>query len=211
MRKLVVCNAMSLDGYYSGPGDDVMVLELGRVFDAYNAERLRAADTLLLGRRAFEGFKSYWPPIADDPDPKWSDEEREVSRRDNEIHKLVVSDSLSVEETDPWRHNTRIVRRGEAHERIAELKEQPGEEILVFGSRTLWSDLLARCLVDELHLMVGPVVVGGGTPIFATAIASAHRPDRPFESRHSLLLLETRTWEGSGNVLLRYSVEHGPA
>jgi dihydrofolate reductase len=61
----------------------------------------------------------------------------------------------------------------------------PGEEILVFGSRTLWNDLLARDLVDELHLMVGPVVVAAGTPMFEgqPPIASGHRPDRPFGSR----------------------------
>jgi riboflavin biosynthesis pyrimidine reductase len=64
--------------------------------------------------------------------------------------------------------------------------------------------------VDELHLVVGPVVVGGGTPIFdgQPAIASAHRPDRPFDSRQSLRLVGTRTWEGSGNVLVRYQVAH---
>jgi dihydrofolate reductase len=69
MRKLIVSNAMSLDGYYAGPDDNVMVLELDPAFDAYNAERLRAAGTLLLGRRSFEGFKSFWPSLADDPDP----------------------------------------------------------------------------------------------------------------------------------------------
>src|SRR6266487_5638016 len=109
MRKLIVTNAMSLDGYYTGLDGNVMVLELDPVFDNYNAERLRAAGTLLLGRRSFEGFKSFWPPVADDPDPKWSDAQREVSRRDNEIDKVVVSDSLTAEQTEPWRHNTGIV------------------------------------------------------------------------------------------------------
>ena len=93
MRRLIVCNAMSLDGYYAGSDGDVMVLELDPALDAYNAERLRAADTLLPGRRSFEGFKGFWPPVADDPDPRWTAAQREVSRLDNAIDKLVVSDS----------------------------------------------------------------------------------------------------------------------
>jgi riboflavin biosynthesis pyrimidine reductase len=80
-----------------------------------------------------------------------------------------------------------------------------------FGSRTLWSKLLADGLVDEFHLMVGPVVVGNGTPMLAEPSASAHRPDRPIESQQSLRLLDTRTWESSGNVLLRYRVERPEA
>ena len=67
MRKLVVCNIMSLDGYYTGPGDDVMVMPMDEAFNAYNAERLRAADTLLVGRHSYLGFKGFWPPQADDP------------------------------------------------------------------------------------------------------------------------------------------------
>ena len=57
MRKLIVSNIMSLDGYYEGPGKNVMVLPLDEAFDAYNAERLRAADTLLLGRVSYDGFR----------------------------------------------------------------------------------------------------------------------------------------------------------
>jgi dihydrofolate reductase len=211
MRNLIVSNAMSLDGYYTGPDGNVMVLELDPAFDAYNAERLRAADTLLLGRRSFEGFKSFWPSVAEDPDPKWSDAHREISRRDNEIDKLVVSDSLTADDTKPWRQSTRIVKRRDAHQQIAQLKEQAGNQILVFGSRTLWGDLLAHGLVDELHLMIGPVVVGAGTPAFDVPVASAHRPDRPVASEHSLRLIDTRTWDGSGNVLVRYEVSRGHA
>jgi dihydrofolate reductase len=169
------------------------------VFDAYNAERLRAADTLLLGRNSFDGFKSFWPPIADDPDEKWSDTQREVSRRDNEIEKVAVSDTLTREQTDPWEESTRIVKRDEAHEQIAELKQQSGKEILVFGSRTLWSDLLANGLVDELHLMIGARVKGGGTPMFEG------------EAPVSLELLETRMWDGSANVMVRYGVRKDDA
>jgi dihydrofolate reductase len=77
---------------------------------------------------------------------------------------------------------------------VAELKQAPGREILMFGSRTLWNDLLAHDLVDELHLMLGAAVVGGGTPIFAT------RPPG------SLRLAEARRFDGSDNLLLRFQL-----
>jgi dihydrofolate reductase len=198
MRKLIVSNMMSLDGYYEGPGKNVMALfdyrwdyPTDESFDAYNAERLHAADTLLLGRVSYDGFKSFWPSVADDPDA--TPLQREISHLNNAIEKVVISDTLTSEETDPW-HNTRIIGRADAHERIAELKRQLGKDILVFGSRTLWKDLLANDLVDELHLMIGPVVLGAGTPVFDEQPAV------------TLRLIDTRTWDGSGNVLLRYEV-----
>jgi dihydrofolate reductase len=189
MRKLIVCNIVSLDGYYEGPGKDVMALPFAETFNDYNAERLRAADTLLLGRTSFEGFKSYWPAIADDAEAQ--PVLREISRLDTAIDKVVVSDSLTEAQTAPW-HNTRIVKRAEAHREIAELKRRAGKEILVFGSRTMWNDLLPAGLVDELHLMIGAALLGGGTPVFAGP-------------RVALRLLESRTLDGSDLVLVRYS------
>ncbi|HEX6306331.1 MAG TPA: dihydrofolate reductase family protein [Anaerolineales bacterium] len=197
MRKLIVSNLMSLDGYYEGPGKDVMPLfdyrwetyPADESFDAYNAERLRAADTLLLGRTSYDGFKSFWPPVADDPGAtpiQW-----EISRLNNAIDKVVISDSLTPEQTPPW-HNTRIIKRADAYPQITGLKGQTGKDILVFGSHTMWNDLLAHDLVDELHLMISPVVLGAGTPLF---------DGRP---PVSLRLIDTRTWEGSGIVLVRY-------
>jgi dihydrofolate reductase len=192
MRKLIVANIISVDGYYEGPGKNVMVLPMDHSFDAYNVERLRAADTLLLGRNSYEGFKAYWPGRADAPEA--SPAEQEISRLDNAIDKVVVSDSLTEDDTEPWRDTTRIVRRADAHDRVAELKQGDGGDILMFGSRTLWNDLLAAGLVDELHLMVGAVALGGGTPAFTEPAAA------------SLQLLDARTWDDSGNVLLQYAV-----
>jgi dihydrofolate reductase len=191
MRKLIVSNIISLDGYYEGPGKDVLALPFDNGFSAYNVKRLRAADTLLLGRRSFEGFKSYWPPVADMPDVR--PVEREISRLNTAIDKVVVSDSLTADQTVPWT-NTRIVKRADAHERVAELKRQPGKEILVFGSHTMWNDLLVAGLVDELHLMVGPAFLGAGTPVFEGG------------SRVALRLLDSRTLEDSELVLVRYGL-----
>src|SRR5204863_5657287 len=78
MRKLIACNIVSLDGFFSGPDGNVMVMPFDKGFSDYNAERLRAADTLLLGRKSFEMFRSYWPVIAGDESQPAV--EREISR-----------------------------------------------------------------------------------------------------------------------------------
>jgi dihydrofolate reductase len=189
MRKLIVCNIISVDGFYSGPNDDVMAMPFDAPFDAYNAERLRAADTLLLGRRSFEGFKSYWPDIADREDAP--PVEREISRLDNAIDKVVVSDTLTEDDLVPWT-NTRIVHRGDAHATIAELKRDEGRDIVMFGSHVLWNDLLKAGLVDELHLMIGSAFLGEGVPVF-----SGPRTD--------LRLLDAKVLDGSQLVLARYA------
>lgn len=199
MRKLIVSNIVSLDGYYEGRGKNVMPLFDYRreaypedaSFDIYNAERLRAAGTLLLGRLSFEGFKAYWPPVADDSaaPPVL----REVSRLIHAIDKIVVSDSLNQRDTAPW-NGVRIASRSGLIERVADLKRGTGKDILILGSRALWNELVRAGLVDELHLTIAPVVLGAGTPAFSS------------EVRPSLRLIDVRTADASGNVLVRYSV-----
>ena len=202
MRKLIVCNIISLNGYFEGPGKNVMDLFEYRFktyptdesFDAYNAARLRTADTLLLGRTMYDQSKGYWPTLADNPNAPPI--EQEVSRLLNAIDKVVISNSLTPKETEPWHSSTRIIKRADAHKQVAKLKSQVGKDILIFGSRTLWNDLLSHGLVDELHLLIAPVVVSAGTPIFDG------KPSVSFR------LIDTQTWKGSGIVLTQYEVLH---
>lgn len=192
VRKLVVCNIISLDGFYSGPGGDVMAMPFDAGFSDYNAERLRAADTLLLGRKSYEGFRAYWPGVAEDASQP--EVEREISRLNGAIEKVVVSDSLTQVDVEGW-GPTRVVRRADAHAEVEALKRGPGREVLVFGSHVLWNDLLGAGLVDELHLMIGAGVVGEGVRAFEGGPVGVLR------------LVETRRFEGSGLVLVRYGVE----
>jgi dihydrofolate reductase len=202
VRKLIVSNIMSLDGYFDGPGGDVMVLPMDDFFDQHNLERLRVADTLLLGAKTYTGLKAYWPAVADNPEvspavaanPDVADIHRETGRRNNEIQKVVVSDSLTAADTSPWAETTTIVRRADAHDAVAEMKDRPGKDILMFGSRTLWNDLLIGGLVDELHIMIGAAVLGGGTPAFSSGPIPRMR------------LVDTRRQDGSDNLLVRYAV-----
>ena len=118
MRKVVVFNVVSLDGYHTGPANDVSVMfpMMGGVFDAYTAELLRAADTTLVGRVSFELFNGFWPEVARDPDsPRWTDEQRALAKAGAAVPTLVVSDTLTGELP-----NVRIVRRADAHRRIAQ-------------------------------------------------------------------------------------------
>ncbi|WP_250904426.1 dihydrofolate reductase family protein [Actinomadura sp. NEAU-AAG7] len=191
MRKLTVSTIASLDGYVEGPGKDVTALPFDDGFSAYNVQRLRAAGILLSGRRSFEDFRDYWPAVADDETQGAT--EREISRLNNAIEKVVISDTLTAAETAPWEDTTRIVRRDDAAEAVRALKAQDGGDIFVAGSRTTWNALLVEGLVDELHVMVGPALLGAGTPLIGDP------------GPVPLQLLEARLLPNSQLVLLRYA------
>ncbi len=190
MRKLIVANFISLDGFVAGPGNDVMALPFDPSFDDYNLERIRSADTLLAGRTTFEQLTGFWIPLADDPAA--TELQQEIGRFNRDANKLVISDSLDSATVEVA--NTTVVARADAVTRLGELRRGPGRDILCFGSRTTWNPLLAAGQVDELHLMVGCAAIGAGVPAF----------DGPTDR---LRLIDVWRADGADSVVLRYSAQ----
>jgi dihydrofolate reductase len=166
MRKVIVHAWMTLDGVGQAPGAPEEDTSGGfthggwhlRYFDdtsrGWVVESYAAAGGFLFGRRTFESLAGYWPHA--------SEEEQVIAEPLNTRPKYVASTTL----TEPlaWQHSTLL--QGEVAEAVASLKQQDGGDLLVVGSTKLVQTLLAHGLVDELQLMLDPLVVGGGKGIF---------------------------------------------
>ena len=181
MRKILAFLVVTVDGYYEGPNGEFDWPVVDEEFNEFGLRQLEEVDTLLFGRVTYEGMAAYWPtPAAEQDDPR-------VAARMNTLSKLVVSRTLDRAD---WA-NTRIVKDDVAAE-LTRLKQQPGKDIAVFGSSDLVVSLLGMGLVDELRIMVHPVVLGAGRSLFRTA-----------PERMQLRLAEARPFR-SGSVLLTY-------
>ena len=184
MRKLFAFNMVSLDGFFEGPNQDISWHNTDDEFNQFAIEQTGAVDTILFGRKTYELMASYWPTesaIKDDPD---------IARLMNNVSKIVFSRTLQKAE---W-INTRLITDN-IEEEILNLKAQPGKELAVFGSADLLSTLIELDLVDEHRIIVNPVVLGKGTPLFKDV-------ERPL----NLQLVRSRVF-ASGNVLLYYQPE----
>jgi dihydrofolate reductase len=198
MAKIVVSSMVSVDGYTEGPGGDVSQMPMDLAFAEHNADRVRSAGRLLFGGTTYRGMVQYWPKQVDNPDA--IPEDRYIaSRYATDLGITVISDSLERADIPLWGDRTEIVRRSDAHDHLAKLREAEDDDILVFGSRTLWTDLLAHGLVDELHLLVGPKVVAGDDRAFAGL------PQIDFT------LIGARTWRDSSTVVLSYRPNNATA
>ncbi len=182
MGKLVVTEFVTLDGVIEDPGGSeksarggwAFKFETGEEGDKFKYDELMASDAQLMGRVTYEGFAEAWPTM---------EGTGEFGEKMNGMPKFVVSTTL---ESPEW-NNTSVVN-GDLGEMVASLKAQFDGDILVAGSAQLVQSLLARDLVDELHLMVFPIVLGEGKRLFADG------PDTT-----SLKLVETKQ---TGSVAL---------
>jgi dihydrofolate reductase len=163
MGKLVVTEFVTLDGVMEDPGGAeggrggwAFTFDQGPDGQKFKFDELMASDAQLLGRVTYEGFAKAWPTM---------EGTGEFGEKMNEMPKFVVSQTL---ESPEWNNTT--VFQGDLAEEVGKLKEQFVGDILVAGSAQLVQSLLERDLVDELHLMVFPILLGAGKRLFADGV-----------------------------------------
>jgi dihydrofolate reductase len=186
MGKIVVTEFISLDGVIEAPGGGedyrhggwTFEIERGAEGDKFKFDELVAAEAQLLGRVTYEGFAAAWPRMED---------EAGFAEKMNTMPKYVVSSTL---ERADWQNST--ILSGDPASSVARLKDEVDGVILVAGSATLVKALIENELVDEVRLMVFPVLLGEGKRLFPEG-----------EKKHRLELIESKT-VGGGIALLRY-------
>ena len=184
MRRLVVFNNVTLDGYLTGVNGDFSWAHTGNEdaeFSAFIAGNASGGGQLLLGRITYELMAGYWPtPNAIKNDPV-------VAERMNSLPKVVFSRTL---DKASW-NNSKLVKGGMAAE-IRKMKKEPGKDMAILGSGSIASQLAQEGLIDEYQIVVNPVVLGKGRTMFDG-----------IKEKLTLTLRKTRTF-GNGNVLLCY-------
>jgi dihydrofolate reductase len=180
MRRLLMWNLQTLDGYFEGKQPWDLAFHdtaWGGELQRLSLDQANEVGTLLFGRATYEGMAGYWTTARG-----------AIADFMNSVPKLVFSRTLDAA---TW-NNTRLVRR-DAGEEVAELKRGDGKDLFVFGSAKLCDSLMRQGLFDEYRVCIAPVVLGTGVPLF--------KPDAP---RLDLTLLESRAL-ATGGVILRYA------
>jgi len=182
MRKLYVFNMMSLDGFIARTNGDLDWHNVDKEFDDFAIEQLASTGMILFGRVTYDMMAAFWPtPGAIESDPV-------VAEAMNSLPKIAFSKTLQRAD---W-SNSSLAREIVAEE-ISALKREAGKDIAIFGSSTLVSAFSELGLIDEYRVMVNPVVLGSGIPLF-------NGMDRYLK----LKFLQARPFR-SGNLLLYYT------
>lgn len=181
MRKLVIFNFTTLNGYFEGPGGDISWPRQGEEESKFAAESVGQGGVLLFGRTTYEHMASYWPtPMAHQQMPA-------VAEGMNKAEKIVFSRTLQQAD---W-ENTRIIN-GDIIAAVRQLKQSPGKDMCVLGSGSIITQLADAGLINEYQFMVNPVALGEGTPTF-----------KGMKKKLDLQLISARTFK-SGVILLSY-------
>ncbi len=197
MRRIVMFNHITPEGFFSTPDGALDWAVQDEELTRDNASGLsRGPGAMLFGRRTYQMFESFWPKALDDgdtaPNPHRAGERspdlRAMAVWINESEKIVFSRTLKQV---TWKNSRLIPELVPA--RVEALKQEPGTDIMLFGSGSIVTQLTAHGLIDEYQFVVDPTLLGGGKALFG---------DLP--GRVGLDLLEARAYP-SGNVVLRYA------
>ncbi|RPH37961.1 dihydrofolate reductase [bacterium] len=181
MGRLSAFSFITLDGYFAGPGGDISWHRHGGEENEHASKGANSGSTLLFGRVTYQMMASYWPtPDAMKTFPA-------VAEGMNKSEKIVFSRTLKKAD---W-NNTRLIKDN-VMEEVGKLKQRPGKDMTILGSGSIVTQLAEHGLIDEYQIMVDPVALGAGTPLF-----------KGLKRNLDLRLASTRAFK-SGVVLLTY-------
>jgi len=179
---------ISLDGFVAGPNGEIDWVKVDEEIFNYVGKRISEGDTALYGRVTYQMMEAYWPTAADKPAATRHDIEH--SKWYSKVHKVVLSKTMKDAELT----NTTIISDN-LSDRISEIKQQAGEDILLFGSPTATHSLIQQNLIDGYWLFVNPIILGQGIPLFVD-----------INDKIKLKLLTTRQFT-SGVTELNYTMD----
>lgn len=189
MRKIITTTWVTLDGFIAGPNGEMDWVIVDEEMGTYEDDAVSAADTLLLGRVTYQSFAGSWPYVPDNPAAHPG--EKAYARKLNAMRKIVFSKTLPTVE---WNNSSLL--KEVLPEEITKLKQEPGRDMLIYGSASIVRTLTNLGLIDEYQLLVHPVVLGGGKPLF-----------QDIRDRRKLRLVKTKTFS-SGVVGLYYQPDN---
>jgi len=188
MRRIISFMHISLDGFVAGPNGEMRWIKVDEEIFDHIGKRIGGGDTALYGRVTYQMMESYWPTAGDEPNASKHDIEHSTWYK--KVRKVVLSKTLK----DGGLTNTQIIGDN-LSERINEIKQGEGEDILLFGSPTATHSLMQLGLIDGYWLFVNPIVLGQGIPLFVD-----------IKEKIKLKLLTTRPFT-SGVTELSYVVD----
>ena len=159
MGKLISFMHISLDGFVAGPNGEMNWIKVNEEIFDHVGKRIKECDTALYGRVTYQMMENYWPTAGDGP--KATRHDIEHAKWYNKVHKVVLSKTMKEEGLT----NTTIISDN-LPDRINEIKQQAGEDILLFGSPTATHSLIRLDLIDGYWLFVNPIILGRGIPLF---------------------------------------------
>jgi dihydrofolate reductase len=195
MSRIMMFNRVSMDGYFADANGGLDWVVPEPELDAQAASGLGDTGTILFGRKTYDGFESFWPKAVDDsptsPAPhgeaRRSTDLRAMGMWINNATKIVFS---KTRKDVTWK-GSKLVRELDP-KMIAELKNQPGKDMIMFGSGSIASQLTEHGLIDDYWLVVSPVILGAGKSLFTNG------------TKHlKLALVESKSYP-NGNVSLQY-------
>ncbi len=191
MRKLKLQVQMSLDGYVGGPNGELdwMTWQWDSELEAYVNALTDASDTILLGRKMTDGFVNYWTDVVNNqPESR----EYPFAKKMVDTPKVVFTKTV---ENSGWQNTT--LAKGDLTEEVNQLKNQDGEDIIVYGGAGFVSSLIRAGLIDEYHLFINPTAIGNGMTIFGQV-----------EGEKNLTLVKSQAFD-CGIVVLSYTPKAG--